>query len=129
MKLEVTCLEADAHITGQMVHLAMDVPPPLPATDGYGNPVAHPPPPAAQLRLFVTSDERRDALSKADPLRRRIKSIRPELAADPATAATMTAERAKLEKELALVLRKADSGKEIQFEHGARYIVTIERAK
>lgn len=125
MKLEVACLEVLSSETGQNVLLAMDVPPPEPAVDGHGNPVAAPPPPTAKLRMFVTSDERRAALRKADSLKRKIKALRPELAPDEASAA----ERAKLTKELAQVMKTAEAGKELRFEHGARYVITVEKIK
>jgi hypothetical protein len=129
MKIEFTCIEARGSDSGQRVRLVVPLPPPLPVVDGYGNPVAHPPPPSGVLTMFVTSPERQAILSQIDPLARKAKVLRPEIAVDKSHAAELLADKAKLQKQIDS-LRSALSSVtgELKFEHGQRYVLTIEKA-
>lgn len=127
LQIEVVCVEARASDSGQRAKLIIPAPPPLPVADGYGNPVAHPPPPQALLHLFVTSPERQAILRQIDPLERKKKPLRPELAVDANHKAEIEADRAKIDKEIAALKRLFGDCKEMQLEHGVTYVLTLEK--
>ncbi len=129
MKLEFVCVEESSCETGQKVYLTVPLPPPLPVADGYGNPIAHPPPPSGQLKIFVTSEERQAALRHANVARREAKKIRPEMIEDPEARKVAEQEKAKFLKHADKHVADANGAKEFRFEHGARYIITVEKAK
>lgn len=125
--LQVQCIEVRASENGQNVYLAMSPPAPLPAVDGYGNPVAHPPPPTATMRLFVTSDERRDAMTKANAVKLAAKKVRPELL-DGDSAVAASKEKKAMTLELERLIGIANDAPEFRFKHGKTYTIVITEA-
>ncbi len=129
LQVEVVCLETNPHDAGNNVYLELSLPPPHPTTDGQGNPVSQAPPAFASLRMFVTSDARREAIVKRDDLTRARKRLRPELIADGDERAKCQAERDKLTGEIEKAVAAANKGGELAFKHGVKYLMTIEEAK
>lgn len=127
MKLEFTCLNvSEPHYTGQTAFLKMPLPPPQPAADGQGNPVKHPRPASGALELFVTSDERRALLSKLYALEQKLKKMRYQASVGVPEAQD---ELVRLEHGRGELMKELDRLKDFRFEHGVKYVITVEKAK
>lgn len=129
LKLTFECTEHDERDAEQKVRLSIPLPPPKPAADGYGNPVAHLPPQTGVIVMNVTSEERQALYYERDKLQRQAKKIRPENVEDEKEREALREEKQALEDSAAQLGRLMRQSDEFRFEKGKTYEVTIREVK